>query len=259
MGRYAIYYAPPRNTAIWRFGTSWLGRDPETGQDLARPRYDDLPVELIEKHTTSPRRYGFHATIKAPFHLAAGTDEAMLCAAIDRFAGAQSRCTATTTIGIIDGRLGANPEGSPGHRLGFAPRMPSPEVNAITPEVVRTFDEFRAPASAEEKARHRSAGLTPEEEANLERWGYPQVMDTFMGLHLTLTNRLDDELRSRFRVVIERETSAICAEGLSIEGLALFHEPAPGADLRLIYRAPFGDSVVPDLGAPSQDVETSAG
>ena len=239
MGRYALYYAPLRNTAIWRFGTSWLGRDPETGEDLARPCFDGLPVDLLEKHTTSPRRYGFHATIKAPFHLAEGKDEAMLRTAINTFARTQSRFTATTTIGIIDGRMGPNPERSPGHYLGFVPRVPSVELDALAPEVVRTFDEFRAPASAEEKALRRSAGLTPEEEANLERWGYPNVMDTYMGLHLTLTNRLDDALRRQFREVVERETAEICAEGLSVDGLALCHETAPGEDLRLIHRAAF--------------------
>ena len=53
--RFAIYYAPARDAALTLRAEAWL----------ARP---DLQAE-----TVSARRYGFHATLKAPMEIAGHT------------------------------------------------------------------------------------------------------------------------------------------------------------------------------------------
>ena len=71
--RFAIYYrpAPRRLGRCWRArAEAWLGRSPESRTAL----------------TVSARRYGFHATIKAPMALAAGRTRAELEAALAAFA-----------------------------------------------------------------------------------------------------------------------------------------------------------------------------
>ena len=85
--RYGIYVVP--KAALYRAGADWLGWDSETGRAAPQPALDGLP-ESPAALTASPRRYGFHGTIKPPFRLAAGTDPAALAAALreNRLAGA---------------------------------------------------------------------------------------------------------------------------------------------------------------------------
>src|SRR6266700_6027115 len=86
--RYAIYFVPAAATALYRFGASALGYDCFTGADI--PTLDALPVDAGEwrELTHEPRRYGFHATLKAPFHLAPGRTEAELIGEFKAFARA---------------------------------------------------------------------------------------------------------------------------------------------------------------------------
>src|SRR5689334_12850066 len=81
--RYAIYYAAPRGSALDRFGVELLGYDAWSGDDLPFPA--ELPAYWREL-TSDPRKYGFHATLKAPFALAPGKTETDLLAACADFA-----------------------------------------------------------------------------------------------------------------------------------------------------------------------------
>src|SRR5229473_956510 len=66
-GRYAIYFSPEDATALGRFGRQWLG-----GAD-ARAAVPGFSLDRLAEITAEPRRYGFHATLKPPFALAAGS------------------------------------------------------------------------------------------------------------------------------------------------------------------------------------------
>ena len=81
ISRCAVYWVPCRGHPLWRAGCEWLGRDPEM------PR---IPVRLAAPHelTREPRRYGFHATLKAPMRLRDG-------ARIDTFTMALTALAAT--------------------------------------------------------------------------------------------------------------------------------------------------------------------
>ena len=57
--RYAIYAVPPRGTALWKFGSAWLGRDAEAGEILRPPKTGVVKRRWIEERTATPRRYGF--------------------------------------------------------------------------------------------------------------------------------------------------------------------------------------------------------
>ena len=88
--RYALYYAPPAETALWRFGSAVLGYDAVTAEDIAFTVPQACDPAAWAELTAEPRRYGFHATLKAPFELATGRSEAQL-RALEREAKAQ-RC-----------------------------------------------------------------------------------------------------------------------------------------------------------------------
>ena len=63
--RYAIYFVPAAQMNLYRFGRSILGYDCYTGKDIGL--LDGLEQELANwrEITDEPRRYGFHATLKA--------------------------------------------------------------------------------------------------------------------------------------------------------------------------------------------------
>ena len=86
MSRYAIYFAPARATPLWELGVRWLGRDPETGAALAPPEVPGFSAGRLCALTAPARRYGWHATLKAPFRLREGLSEYDLALAVRAFA-----------------------------------------------------------------------------------------------------------------------------------------------------------------------------
>ena len=93
--RYAIYFVPAPDSDIYRFGAAILGYDAFSGHPL--PFADGLTATFADWHdlTRDPRKYGFHATLKAPFSLASSVEEAEFVAACGDF------CTLARDIPII--------------------------------------------------------------------------------------------------------------------------------------------------------------
>ena len=79
--RYAIYYAPAPGSGLDRFGAALLGYDAFTGKDLPFPEDILQAAPDWRGLTGDPRKYGFHATLKAPMSLAPGRTEAELVSA----------------------------------------------------------------------------------------------------------------------------------------------------------------------------------
>ena len=78
--RYAIYFFPDPKSLLARFGQAWLGRSVEMATDAGQPPRElgpGMPPDIWREVTAMPRTYGFHATLKAPFRLAAGESRAL--------------------------------------------------------------------------------------------------------------------------------------------------------------------------------------
>lgn len=58
--RFAVYYVPTE-TPLARFGAAWLGWDVVSGRIASQPN-----IPGISDITATPRKYGFHATLKPP-------------------------------------------------------------------------------------------------------------------------------------------------------------------------------------------------
>jgi putative phosphonate metabolism protein len=175
--RYAIYYAPPEDSALRAFGRRWFGRDGGSGHEFGLPGFSRARLDVL---TASSRIYGFHATLKAPFRLrpAINPDAAELRAAVEAFAKRHAPALAPPLRPCaIHGFLALMPGG------------PAPVVNRVAADCVRAFDPFRAPLTHAELAHRRAAGLSLSQSALLARWGYPYVMEQFR-FHLTLTDRI---------------------------------------------------------------------
>src|SRR5690606_12897618 len=93
--RHAIYFTPGRDAPLTQAAERWLGRSafPDAGE----------PQEAAGPHTDFPRRYGFHATIKAPFRLAEGRGEAELQAELGRFCARRAAFPLALKIARIGG------------------------------------------------------------------------------------------------------------------------------------------------------------
>lgn len=173
--RFAIYYLPPEG-ALADFGAGWLGWDCVAGRDSIPPH-----VPGLDDVTMTPRKYGFHGTLKPPFRLAEGTDAEGLRQAVAQMAqvcpAAQSDALTLTALGRF---------------LALTPVGDTSGIARVAATCVEALDAFRAPPGEAELERRRKARLSDRQEALLQRWGYPYVMEEFR-FHMTLTGRLSVE------------------------------------------------------------------
>lgn len=229
--RAALYYAPAPGDPLWRAGCAWLGRDPETAATLPQP---DVPLPGragspgspgqtgLPEVTADARRYGFHATLKPPLRLATSWDAFMrdaeaLAARLAPFA--LPPLAVTNLSGF----------------LALCPAAPSPALHALADACVAGVDRHRAPPDEAELARRRGAGLSPEREANLRRWGYPDVFETWC-FHMTLTRRLRDAERELYRLAAEAWFAPALALPRRVEEVCVFTQAAPGRPFTIAAR-----------------------
>jgi putative phosphonate metabolism protein len=216
--RYAIYYVAAPGSDLDRFGAELLGYDAFSGDDLPFPNDVMQSVPDWRDLTRDPRRYGFHATLKAPLTLAPGTPEAELFAACETFAGiARPIPIIRPVVGSISGFI------------AVVPAEPSAELERLAADCVRDFDSFRAPLAQEDRARRNPSALTARQREYLHRWGYPYVMEDFR-FHMTLTGRLDAERRKPVLTMLRQRFSAIGFQTLAVDQIAVLRQD--GADSR---------------------------
>jgi putative phosphonate metabolism protein len=226
--RFAIYFTPPPDSLLTRLAASWLGRDPFTGAAVQSPFVSTLSPAEIAFHSAPPRRYGFHATLKAPFRLAPGESEASLADAVAAFAASRETFhIPQLAVGQLDGFFALLPGASVAALNGFAD------------DVVREFDRFRAPLSEAEIERRNPDSLSAEEFNNLHRWGYPYVFESFR-FHMTLTGRAFGNEAERIRVALDEVFGATLAAPVPVDGIALFVEREAGAPFAVHSYCGFG-------------------
>ena len=223
MQRYAIYYAPDAGDFA-DFTASWLGWDPHLGQTVAHPSVESLPQGVADL-TATPRKYGFHGTIKPPFHLAPGTDAN----------GLREACEALSV------RLA--PVTLPGLQLvdlhGFVALTPLGDTTALATmaaEVVMALDTFRAPPGPAEIARRKPDQMTDRQREMLAQWGYPYVMDQFQ-FHLTLTGSLTPADSAATLTALRPHLTPLLPKPFILRDLVLFGQ---GQDslFRILHRYP---------------------
>jgi putative phosphonate metabolism protein len=211
--RYGIYVVPEGD--FHRAGAEWLGWDCVGGIPLPHPEVDGLPDEA-KVLTATPRKYGFHGTVKPPFFLAAGTDPEALHEAAETFCASR----APVTIPAIEvRRLGGF--------IAVVPTEPSAALADLAAATVKALDPFRAAPSEAELARRRKARLSDRQEVLLKKWGYPYVMEEFR-FHLTLTGRLDPDTADRARAALARHFAEVLPKPWTIGSLCLVGEDAVG-------------------------------
>ncbi len=211
--RVAIYVVP--TGPLYALGAAWLGWDSVQGQTIAHPDVHGLP-EPVEALTETPRKYGFHGTMKPPFRLAAGTDLDALDAACATFCAAR---VAVHVPSIALRRLG--------RFFAIVTRAPSAALAELASATVTELDSFRAPLTDTDLARRRRAKLSARQDALLEAWGYPYVLDQFR-FHLTLTGPVAPANADATEAALADHVAPVLQDGLEIDSLCLLGEADDG-------------------------------
>lgn len=227
--RYAIYFTPAHGSPWWSWGAHWLGRDECFDQPLPQPVLPRIAPTDLHAWTEYPRRYGFHATLKAPFALAQGHT-------VDQLQE-RMRALAKTLHPVTLGRMRAV------HMDDFVavvPEAPPDALAALGAACVTYLDDLRAPMSPADWARRQPERLDPRAQELLRTYGYPLVLERFR-LHFTLASPVTEPVAQS---VIEAVQSTIArlnhSTPLVLDRLCLFVEPGPGmafqrmADMELL-------------------------
>jgi len=225
--RFALYYAPEHGSALAAFGARWMGRDAATGAACIQTTVPGVADEALGRATATPRAYGFHATLKPPFALAPGRSARELLAEVAALAAAQAPVAAPP---LVPDSMGAF--------LVLRPEAPSPGLDALAARCVTLLDAFRARAGRAELEQRRAPGLTPGQEAMLERYGFPYVLEEFR-FHLTLAGPLEDPgLRARLAGALRELTRPFAGQPLLVREVCVFRQPAEGEPFALLKRFP---------------------
>ena len=132
--RLAVYFTPPPDSPLARFGAGVLGYDCFERADVPHRRIDGLDPALLALATVEPRRYGFHATLVAPFRLAPGADSDKLTKAFSAFAASHTRRSRRPLRVAAIGRF-----------IALIPVEPYPAIEEFAGACVAAFHGFRAP------------------------------------------------------------------------------------------------------------------
>ena len=174
--RYAIYFVPKGKLA--KFGRAWLGWDCRKGQYISSENAFSEPLADREYFTKKPRKYGLHATLKAPFRLQTTQNEPALRSAFHGFCNHQKPAAS--------GNLTLSEQGG---FISLRPQRQSAALFELGKNCLEAFDPFRAPLDQNELNRRRNACLNPRQNDFLHQWGYPYVLQEFQ-FHITLSSRL---------------------------------------------------------------------
>ncbi|EKS42327.1 DUF1045 domain-containing protein [Afipia clevelandensis] len=224
--RYAIYFVPAADSVLYRFGASLIGYDAYAGQPLAFAPNIESEVDGWARFTGDPRKYGFHATLKAPIALAANRTEGDLISAMAAFARTPRAIPVITpTVRSISSFIAVVPD------------PPCEALQAFARDCVTAFDGFRAPLTAADRERRNASVLSGRQIAHLDRWGYPYVMDDFR-FHMTLAGSLPADRLESVTAILRDRFAALNLETIAIDRLALLRQDGATTRFTIVHHWP---------------------
>lgn len=215
--RYALYFTPPSGDGLVKIAANWLGRNAFSNEKIRRPHSPLMEDSQIQALTRDARRYGFHATLKAPFRLNDNNQESDLVEALIKFSNQNAA--------FILPRLKIKQIGP---FFALVPAQVNDELNELANEAVRFFDPYRAELSEIELLKRKPETLTLKQQAYLSEWGYPYVFDEFR-FHMTLTGPVADDQQDKVHRILEEFFAPVLSESVEVSNIALFVEEESGA------------------------------
>ena len=224
--RFGIYYVPRESSEFAKFGAHWLGWDIHRADKAALTPFGGLSpgdrLALVE----NPAKYGFHATLKAPFRLAAGTTEKDLLSRTSHLA--ESRMAAGSFAFKLT-RLG--------RFFALSPSDTQPNINALAAACVKELDMLRSPLTEQERRRRRPERLTKRQSELFDRWGYPFVLDEYR-FHLTLTGPLDAAAAACIEPALTRKIASLKSSKITVDALTVVRQDSTEMPFRVIESFP---------------------
>jgi hypothetical protein len=210
--RYAVYFCPAAGSELDVFGQEWLATEAIPGIEPAR----------LKALLADVRRYGWHATLSAPFALADGVSFDDLRESAVKIAQTYEAFDLPLKLDRLAGFL------------ALRPLRDETAINALAERCVRDLNPLRAPLS-EAAWQRRANGLDDAERHLFQQFGYPYVLERYR-FHMTLS-----------APTLQHEEKMLCAwlssrvaklQPARIDALTLCCERAPGQDFEPLERIP---------------------
>lgn len=213
--RYAVYFCPAEGSGLHAFGRDWLATD-------AIP---DIAPKRLHELLTNVRRYGWHATLTAPFALATHASYEDLYRKLIPIAQHVEPFELPLTLDTLGGFLALRPSGD------------QTAINALAERCVRALNPLRAPLT-DAAWQRRASGLDDVELALFRDYGYPYVIQRYR-FHMTLSARASHaEEQALSTWLIEYGANRSLA---NIDALTICREPAADQPYEPIARIPLGN------------------
>ena len=229
--RLAIYFVPDPDTELYQFASNWLGYDIRDAREIpyakALLRINPQHEELV----APARRYGFHATLKAPFRLRDGENVEKIVEGLQEFSGRFRKFT----VPSLQFRTFSS-------FTCLVPEIEQTEIKKIADQLVRDFDRFRSPLTQEELDKRMAKKVNARQIDLLRQWGYPYVFDCYR-FHMTLTGTLptDPVKKNEIQQQLRRYFEPVLKQPLCFNTISLVCEPDPKSCFVHVQQFPLGD------------------
>jgi hypothetical protein len=210
--RYAVYFCPAAGSGLDTFGREWLTTTAVPGIAPA-----DWHVLLADV-----RRYGWHATLRAPFALADDVSYDDLRRKVIAIAQQTDAFELPLKLDELAGFL------------ALRPAADETAINSLAEQCVRTLNTLRAPLD-EAVLQRRAAGLDNVELSLLNQFGYPYVLERYR-FHMTLSAPASAGEEQASRAWLSSKVATL--PPAQIDALTICRERAPGKDFEMLERIP---------------------
>ena len=221
--RYAIYYAPPKESSLEEFGRYWFGWDPLNAKLINNKQrinylngFGIKNLKNIDKNVLIAKKYGFHGTLIPPFKLNKNYSTNLL------FKKTEDIAKKFKKFKFYKFKLKKM-----NNFYAFVQNKKNNNINKLSNRLVRELFKFRSPLTKKEIDRRNPSKLSKLQLNILYKWGYPYLMSEF-NFHMTLAsevtgNKLYLELKK-----IERNKEIILNEINNFDKIYIFGENQKG-------------------------------
>ena len=221
--RVAIYFLPKKNSSLENFGKNLLGRDINKKKKISLTRRQKYFInrgftyfDELKDYCEEPAKYGFHATLKAPFRLKRNVKTKNFYDVISHIAAQHSRFKIKGLKIVYSKKF-----------TFITSRKPNKLLINLENDLVKHLDTFRAELNKTEIKKRIPDSLTFKQNKYLKEWGYPFVLDQFK-FHMTLMNQNNNKLSNKQKLELEKLIYKISNNLLEFNEISLLGENKNG-------------------------------
>ena len=221
--RYAIYYAPPKESSLEEFGRYWFGWDPLNAKLINNKhrinylnRFGIKNLINIDKNVLIAKKYGFHGTLIPPFKLNKNYSTNTLFKKTEEIAKKFKK------FKFYKFKLKKM-----NNFYAFVQNKKNNNINKLSNRLVRELFKFRSPLTKKEIDRRNPSKLSKLQLNILYKWGYPYLMSEF-NFHMTLASEVTGIKLYLELKKIERNKEIILNEINNFDKIYIFGENQKG-------------------------------